>query len=341
VDVADLVRAARGVSALRAPALHFAAIGALLFALTSARERAVTLEVVREPIAVSAAQVEALVASYERRAGRPASTDEVRALVEAEVEEEVLFREALTHGLDRNDKGVAWRLVEKMTFLSDHDAPGDASLLEQATGLGLAEGDPIVRRIVVEKMRIALRSVARETPSDAELQAWVERHRERFEQPGRVVLSQAVLTRDRRGDAFAADAAALSAALRGSAAPAEEGVQHSDPTAFPTRAWALSDDEVAGRFGAAFAQAMAALPAGRWSAPIESPYGLHVVLVHERSRGGLPPLDAVRSRALLGYVAERRAEALREGVARLRAAWDVRVEWPARFATTLVGSASL
>ncbi|RIK93827.1 MAG: hypothetical protein DCC71_23780, partial [Proteobacteria bacterium] len=218
MDLADLVHAVRRVTGaprrlrlLRSPALHFAAIGALLFA--AGRDGGAPAGVARAPIAVSAAQVEALVARHERAAGRPLSGDEVRALVEAEIEEEVLYREGVAHGLDRDDDGVEWRLVEKMTFLSDHDAGDRPELLEQAVGLGLADGDPVVRRIVVEKMRLALRAAgAREAPSDAELAAYLERHRDRFAQPGRVVFSHVLLARDRPPAALARDAAALAAA---------------------------------------------------------------------------------------------------------------------------------
>lgn len=345
MDLPDLVHARRRMTAarlLRSPALHFAAIGALLFAVQTARERVAPAPIERPPIVVRAEQIEALVARHERSAGHSLSGDDVRALVEGEIEEELLFREGVALGLAEDDDGIRWRLVEKMTFLSDHhDDPSRPELLDQALGLALGDDDPIVRRIVIEKMRIALRHAASaQEPTDAELEAWMQRHRDRFEQPGRTKLSHVVVTRERRGDAVAADAAALAEELRRDRTDPAKAVLRSDPFALPTHAVSLADGEVAARFGPAFAQAVAKLPAGVWSDPVASPFGLHVVLVHERTTPQMPPLGAVRNQVLLGWMAERRAEALRSGVARLRATWDVRIEWPAGFATALVGSSS-
>jgi parvulin-like peptidyl-prolyl isomerase len=47
-------------------------------------------------------------------------------------------------------------------------------------------------------------------------------------------------------------------------------------------------------FGASFARAVLALPAGRWSGPIESAYGLHLVKVTEALPASALPFDEVR-----------------------------------------------
>ncbi len=51
----------------------------------------------------------------------PPSPDELRSLVERWVRDEVLFREAVALGLDRNDTIVKRRMVQKMEFLAEED----------------------------------------------------------------------------------------------------------------------------------------------------------------------------------------------------------------------------
>ena len=72
----------------------------------------------------------------------------------------------------------------------------------------------------------------------------------------------------------------------------------------------------------------AELPVGRWSGPVESGYGLHLVLVHERTPARLPDLDEVRDAVANGRAAapEEANRAFYEG---LRARYEVTVERPA------------
>lgn len=97
----------------REPLLHFAVLGAALFALHA--------RVARPPperIEVSAAFVDALRAEHRERAGREPDADETRRLVDRFVEEELFYREALAQGLDRADLIVRRRLVQKVELLA-------------------------------------------------------------------------------------------------------------------------------------------------------------------------------------------------------------------------------
>ena len=328
---------------LRAPALHFAAIGLALFALAKALQpdpEAAPIE--RAPIVVSAAQIEQLVSHYERSTGLRASPDDVRALVEPQIDDEVLFREARAHGLDREDRGVQWRLIEKMTFLSDHhESPSGDDLLGEAMGLGLDQEDPIVRRILVAKMRLALSHAGSQgEPTDAELTAYLEQHRDRFVQPARVRISHVLLARDRHPGTLAQDASTLLATLRRDAVAPDEATQYGDPFALPSHAWSISERELGERFGAAFGRAVANFETGAWSEPVASPFGLHLVWVHERVPAQLPPLAQVRGSVLYGLLAERRAQALEAGMRSLRDAYPVQIEWPSRLAATASSGSS-
>jgi parvulin-like peptidyl-prolyl isomerase len=79
-------------------------------------------------------------------------------------------------------------------------------------------------------------------------------------------------------------------------------------------------------FGDAFAEAVAKLETHRWSEPIPSPYGLHLVWLFEKQDAAVPPLDAVRSQVLQAYRAERQEQYSRRMVEEIRRAYEVRVE---------------
>ncbi|MFN8542945.1 MAG: peptidylprolyl isomerase [Candidatus Binatia bacterium] len=113
---------------LREPLVHFAALGAALFAL----HRAVAPPPATRRIEVTRAVVEGLRRDHARRTGAPPTPTEEAALVDRWVDGEVMVREALALGLDRGDIIVRRRLLQKMEFLNEGaepvPAPTDAEL---------------------------------------------------------------------------------------------------------------------------------------------------------------------------------------------------------------------
>src|SRR5262249_55401266 len=95
--------------------------------------------------------------------GRPVpSAEEMRSLVEARVREEILYREALALGLDKEDTIVKRRMAQKMEFLFE-----DVAALRQ--------------------------------PTTDELRAWFEGNAERFTRPARVTFRHRYFSPDCRG----------------------------------------------------------------------------------------------------------------------------------------------
>ncbi|MFT3774789.1 MAG: peptidylprolyl isomerase [Minicystis sp.] len=113
---------------LREPLVHFAVLGAALFAI-HARTAAPPRD---GRIVVSADFVAGLSQEHRARTGRAPTPEEERALVDRFVEEEVLYREAVALGLDRGDPIVRRRLAQKMIFVAEDGAaarePTDADL---------------------------------------------------------------------------------------------------------------------------------------------------------------------------------------------------------------------
>ncbi len=113
---------------LREPLLHFLAIGGLIFLLFVA-----VSEPSPEPtdtIVVERERIEQLMMGFQAVWRRPPTDDELRALIDDFVREEIYYREALALGLDRNDAVVRRRLRQKMEFLTDTGA----DILKPAAG---------------------------------------------------------------------------------------------------------------------------------------------------------------------------------------------------------------
>jgi hypothetical protein len=102
-------------AAVREPLLHFVLIGALLFAVTALRQK----QSEHAEIRITAGEVAQLAAFWETQAQRKPTAEELRGLIEERIDEEVLAREAVRLGLDRDDVIVRRRLAQKMAFVSD------------------------------------------------------------------------------------------------------------------------------------------------------------------------------------------------------------------------------
>jgi len=115
---------------LREPLVHFTVIGGLLFAAYAALNGAG--EPPADVIIITLPRIDQLSAEYEAVWSREPTNDELGALIEEDIREEVYYREAIALGLDRNDAVVRRRMRLKMEFLMDSTAnavePGDGEL---------------------------------------------------------------------------------------------------------------------------------------------------------------------------------------------------------------------
>lgn len=236
-------------------------------------------------VRLSAADVEVLRQDHRRRFGTDPTAEEERAIVARYVDDEIAYREALALGLDRGDIIVRRRLLQKMEFLLDglHPVP---------------------------------------EPTDAELEAYLGMHADRYRTPARVALVHVFVSRDRHG----ADANAVALRLREQLLAGADPATLGDPFLRGRALRAQSEQDLTGIFGPAFARAALELPLGEWSQPVTSSYGLHLVHVSERTASEVPALSNIRAAVRQDWSEERRAAARQAALAELHAKYDVRVE---------------
>lgn len=243
---------------------------------------------------------------------QPAPTDGApRIVLGAERLLELESGFATTHGRSPDE-------AERAELL--REAAADEVLYREGIAAGLSRGDPIVRRRVVQKMRLLLEQTsAVPEPTDAELDAWIATHRSARRQVAAVALRQVFFDAQRRADPARDAAQALAAALAGGDPP------DGDPFLFGHEQGLRSLDRYRSDFGPSFAQAVADLPAEAWGLA-ESPWGWHLVFVEQRVEPGEQTSDFARQQALADLVRQRRQQATRAAVEELVDRYEVVVE---------------
>lgn len=231
------------------------------------------------PIVVSHAVKRELSADLARKLRRDPTSAELEQALSAWKQEEALYREGLREGIDRNDAQVRARVISK--------------LLE------------VQRALFVPP-----------EPSNAELDAFLNQHRERYELPARYDFEHVFVsasTPDAR-----ARANELREELTRGAPSAELGERFSDGRAFK----ALTAERIRRIFGQRFAAELPNLPVGVWSL-VQSDHGYHVVKL-ELTEGGLPPREALGRRLVEDYRAAALDNALRRYVSDVERRYEFR-----------------
>ena len=312
----------------REPALHFVAIGGLLF---------VAGEGVSGPffagpgaesvIEIGTEQVETMRRDWLARTGQTPDASTLDALIDLAVDEEVLFREARAMNLHMLDPLVRRRLVQNMRFVEENPSRSDDELFDEAIALGMDRSDIVVRRRLVQMMQLRSQSFARQMePSEEEMVDYLARNDARYERPVRVRIAHVYVSRDRRGDELDRDAVAILEKLNAGEAPPERAAEFGDPFLFPDQLPSRSERELAKTFGPEFAAAVIALDidAARWRGPFTSAYGQHLVWVYERTPARNPELGEVRREVREALLEERSREELRRLLGELRTRYSVR-----------------
>jgi hypothetical protein len=214
-------------------------------------------------IEIGEAAVELLAANWERQWRRRPTEDELRSLVEARVREEVLYREALAVGLDRDDVVVRRRMVQKMELLSQ-----DLALLAD--------------------------------PTDQELQAFFQERPEEYRLPPRLSFSHVYFNLDQRGPAAEADSRRVLDQLRAEEPTPERAPERGDRFMLRHDYSLHSPLEVQQLFGGRFAEALFKLEPG-WHGPVASGYGIHLVRVGQRADSRIPEFSEIRDRLVADY----------------------------------------
>lgn len=239
---------------LREPLIHFLLIGATLFLLFGFFDDPVGPQSSR--IVITNGQIEFLKARFAKTWQRQPTENELQELINGHVREEILYREALALGLDRDDTVVRRRMTQKLELMGDDIA-------------GIT------------------------VPTDEDLSKYMEEHPEDFRIEPRVAFRQIYIDVVKRGISADIEADRLLALLSDEESKPDPDTL-GDSLMIPSAYNLLPVSEIAKIFGEPFSLELVKSKEGQWTGPIQSGYGLHLVLVTEKVAGRLPELAEVR-----------------------------------------------
>ncbi len=168
---------------LREPLVHFIAIGLALFLfypLVAPADRG------GDRIVVSAQTQSALAEQHEKLFGRPPSAQDLSELVENRIRDEILYREGVAMGLDKDDALIKRRVRQKYELIAEEE---DGSI----------------------------------APTDADLEAFLKANPDRFRAPPQISFNQIVIPRSDSDTEAKAQIEAMKSALANGAKPGTLG----------------------------------------------------------------------------------------------------------------------
>ncbi len=272
---------------LREPLVHFCVAGALLFAAYGwfNVQEGDQLPYTQK-IEISEDDIRRIAAAWLAQGRLPLTPDQLRNLVDQKISEEVLYREGLALGLDSNDEIIKRRIAQKMDFLA-----ADIAALQE--------------------------------PDREELAQWFSRHSDRFVRPPRASFRHLYFSPDIRGDAARADAEAVREALADTAADTVDVAGVSDPFMLRGYYKDSTPNQLLKEFGPDFAAGLYDLEPGRWSGPIQSGYGWHVIWIDKKEAARIPAYEEVEADVRSAWIDARYQEVKRSALDEMRARYMV------------------
>ena len=275
---------------LREPLLHFLVVGAVLFVAYLYLEPDSGAESSYE-IALSLEELAQLQTLYESQWRRPPTPEEFSAMVENKIRQEVLYREALTMGLDKNDEIVKRRMAQKMQFIAEDMA-------------------------------------AAQDPTTEELRAWYAENSDRFAMPERLSFRHLYFSPDSRGAQAYDDAVRALAELDGQPVDSQLAATLADRFMYQDYYADQTSVSLAKDFGPQFAVAVAELAPDSWQGPIESGYGWHLVYVDSVVPGRVPAFEEIEREVKTAWLGVQKEIAWQKAYDEMRAKYTLRIPVP-------------
>lgn len=288
---------------LHEPLIHFLLIGAALFAVFHYAQRGRTAAPSSRQIQLSLDELAQVTVLFQSQWRRDPTAEEFSRMVEQKVQSEVLYREALSMGLDKNDEIVKRRMAQKMQFLAEDVA-------------------------------------AAHEPTTTELKAWFARNTDKFAMPKRISFRHLYFSPDKRSTHAKDDAAKALAQLNDQPEGVKLPEASADPFMFQEYYRDRAPDYLGKEFGPQFALAVEKLQPGSWQGPIQSGFGWHLVFVDTAIPGRIPDFEEIESDVKTAWLAEQKELAWDKAYKEMRAKYTVLLPVPVTNETSRTAATS-
>ena len=273
------------------PLLHFLLIGVLLFGIYAHINRGRSGSASPRQIVLSLDELATMEMYFESQWHRRPTPQEFQAMVEDKIKEEVLYREGLVMGLDKDDTIVKRRMAQNVQFLAEDVA-------------------------------------AAHEPSTAELKTWFEKNSGKFALPGRYSFRHVYFSPDKRGTNARDDATKALARIAGQPEDSQLISSAADRFMFQDYYGDRTPSAIAKEFGPQFAVALEKVKPGSWQGPVESGYGWHLVFVDTVIPGRVPAFEEVESEVKTAWLGEQKAQTWQKAYRTMRAKYTVLLPAP-------------
>jgi peptidyl-prolyl cis-trans isomerase C len=275
---------------LKEPLLQFLLLGVALFGINAFLQRDTGGDTSKQ-IVLSLDELKQLEMYFQAQWRRPPTAQEFDALVENRVQEEVLYREALALGLDKDDTIVRRRMAQKMQFLAEDVA-------------------------------------AAHEPTHAELATWFAANADKFALPRRIAFREIYFSPDQRGAHVHDDAVQALTRLTGQPIDTPLATKLGDAFMLQDYYSDRTSEQLAKDFGPPFASALFNIQPGAWQGPIESGFGWHLVFVDWITPGRIPSLEEVEPDVKTAWLGDQKQHAWKAAYDAMRAKYTVMMQAP-------------
>ncbi|MGC1999200.1 MAG: peptidylprolyl isomerase [Candidatus Acidiferrales bacterium] len=277
---------------LREPLAQFLMIGLVLFLVSGALNHGVSQTGTSYQIVLTTDDVRQVQTMFTAQWQRAPSPEEMRSHEENKIREEILYREGLLLGLDKDDVIIKRRLAQKMQFLAEDVASAH-------------------------------------DPTTAELKAWYARNSSGFALPSRFSFRHLYFSPDRRGQRAHDDAIKALAKVKGEPEGTKTAAALADRFMFQDYYADRTPEELSKEFGSQFASAIQKLKPRSWQGPVESGYGWHLVFVDSVIPGRIPVFEEVEAEVKTAWLAAQKQQAWQKAYEEMRAKYSIVLPAPA------------
>lgn len=241
---------------IREPLIHFLTLGLLLLvAFDQVNDSADSNE--QFDIVVTEQRTQQLVKNWQRVWNREPTNKEVAMLVENYVKEEILYREAMALGLDKEDDIVRRRLRQKMQFITE------------------------------DVVSIA-------PPSDQTLQQYLDNNPDTYRRHDRYSFSQVYIDPNKHEGELDSFIDSTLQRLSNSNQLGADTSPIGDRLMLSRNFNLMTLNNIEKQLGNKFTKSLKAIEHKKWQGPIVSGYGLHIVFIDDFQAGSVPLLSDIR-----------------------------------------------
>ena len=231
-------------------------------------------------ITIYESELDSLINTWVTQVGRDPTNDEIDGIIKQLIDEEILYREALKLGLDKNDIIIKRRMAQKISFL---------------------------------KQESSVRN-----PTEEEILSYYKENKEDYFVESTYTFSHIYFSKDDQAESRSIKALEL----------IEEGQESNifgDPFLQGKNFSSKTIRELQRSFGDQFSQSIQNLSVKKWSGPISSEYGEHLIFINSYSDSYLPDLSKIVELVVSDILVRDQSQSTENYLKELRKEYEVEI----------------